>query len=358
VRRAAVALAALLLALPAAAQWQEVSSGWQEVQNGSSSLFGLTPGGVVLATGAGTVGTDAGLAYNTTGAVLSAGKVLVADGTAAAPSLAFASKPNTGIYQSASGTVSFRANGFTALDLYTTYSWFSNSLVIGDNAKMLYFGSGQDLALSRAAAATLQLGAANAAAPVAQTLTFQSTTSNDTAGALFTLKGSQGKGTGSGGAIAIQTGITGGSAATANNIQTRYYINAAPKTLTLGSATAFARVDFPASSTVGIAVGYSIQVTDTAVPPEFKANSGRYYITCYRKSTGNAVCGTVVESGDNGVFSVGNAVTDTMTGTGDADGVILSQNAAGGTGLTGTPVGTMTWDLHIHGSSTSTVTPQ
>jgi len=224
-------------------------------------------------------------------------------------------------------------------------TWGANELAIGSSANpidTIYLG-GQ-----------YHLTPATAGRDVA--VTVMGGNGTDKAGGKLSLRGGASTGTGAGGAVAIHTSpaaaVTG---STANGYSTRYYVNPSPKTLTLGSATAFARVDFPASSTVTIAIGYNIEITDTAAPPEFKGNGGRYYVTCYRKSTGNAVAGTVVETGDAGVNSVGGAMTDTMTVTGDANGVIISQNAAAGSGMTGTPVGVMTWDIHVHGKGAGIV---
>ncbi len=75
-----------------------------------------------------------------------------------------------------------------------------------------------DLLLTRKAAASLQLGAADAAAPVAQTLGVQSVVAGttNTAGANFTIAGSQGTGTGVGGNIVFRTAAAG-STGTAQN---------------------------------------------------------------------------------------------------------------------------------------------
>jgi hypothetical protein len=75
-----------------------------------------------------------------------------------------------------------------------------------------------DLFLTRKAAASLQLGAADAAAPVAQTIGPQSVVAgtSNTAGQNFTVRGSQGTGTGAGGSILFQT-APAGSAGTAQN---------------------------------------------------------------------------------------------------------------------------------------------
>jgi len=88
------------------------------------------------------------------------------------------------------------------------YSWASGTS-----------GSGtRDLFLGRRAAANLRLGAADAAAPVAQTLSVQSVSvgTSNASGALWSLDGSQGTGTGAGGSVRIRT-APAGSTGTAQN---------------------------------------------------------------------------------------------------------------------------------------------
>lgn len=78
--------------------------------------------------------------------------------------------------------------------------------------------SAADLFIGRRAAANLRLGAADAAAPVAQTLSVQSVVAGttNTAGANLTITGSQGTGTGTGGSIIFQV-APAGSTGTAQN---------------------------------------------------------------------------------------------------------------------------------------------
>lgn len=110
----------------------------------------------------------------------------------------------------------------------------SSSTAIIINGSLLGFSSGTsaDLLLGRNAAASLRLGAADAAAPVAQTLGVQSVVAGttNTAGANFTIKGSAGTGTGAGGSIIFQV-APAGSTGTAQN--------AFATALAIGTADAF-----------------------------------------------------------------------------------------------------------------------
>jgi len=81
--------------------------------------------------------------------------------------------------------------------------------------------------LSSPAAATLHLGAADAASPVAQTLGVQNVVggTSNTAGANFTIAASQGTGTGIGGSIIIQTAPAGTTGTSQNALATAMTIN-------------------------------------------------------------------------------------------------------------------------------------
>ncbi len=79
-----------------------------------------------------------------------------------------------------------------------------------------------DTLISRRAAANLRLGAADAASPVAQTLSVQSVVAGttNTAGTALTITGSQGTGTGAGGSIVFQVAPAGSSGTAQNALAT------------------------------------------------------------------------------------------------------------------------------------------
>jgi len=83
--------------------------------------------------------------------------------------------------------------------------------------------------LTRRGAANVQLGAADAAAPVAQTLSVQSVVAGttNTAGTNFTIAGSQGTGTGAGGSLIFQVAPAGSSGSAQNALATALTINSA-----------------------------------------------------------------------------------------------------------------------------------
>jgi hypothetical protein len=89
------------------------------------------------------------------------------------------------------------------------------------------FDIGGDVYLTRAAAASLRLGAADAAAPVAQTFGVQSVIAGttNTAGTNFTIKGSAGTGTGAGGSLIFQVAPAGSSGSAQNAFVNALTIN-------------------------------------------------------------------------------------------------------------------------------------
>ena len=177
-------------------------------------------------------GTYGGTPVAVTG-IVQANRVLVGNGTASQPALAIASDPTSGIYSDGAGSIyiSSQGSGF--------YKFGASFTLVGTSST---FGWA-DAQISRPAAATLQLGAANAASPVAQTLKFQDATgSNANAAATATIKGPAGTGTGTPGVIKIQTAQTGTSGTTAHTQADRLTIGETYVDTNIGTGTAVARV--------------------------------------------------------------------------------------------------------------------
>jgi hypothetical protein len=137
----------------------------------------------------------------------------------------------------------------------TSYVWVGSTTQLGFGSTGSAYSSLPDVILWRAAAASLQLGAADAASPVAQTLRVQSvsTGTSNTAGVDWTLQGSRGTGTGAGGKIIFQTapagstGSTQGTYTTALTIQSDQGVVAASYVKTLSTTVA----SLPSASTAG-----------------------------------------------------------------------------------------------------------
>ena len=132
-----------------------------------------------------------------------------------------------------------------------------------------------DLFITRKAAANLRFGAADAAAPVAQTLSVQSVVAGttNTAGANLTITGSQGTGTGAGGSIVFQVAPAGGSGVAQNALATAMTIDSA-KTVRLG--TGYTVATLPAAGTAG----RRTYVTDALAPIYLGALTGGGAVVC------------------------------------------------------------------------------
>lgn len=145
--------------------------------------------GTSLALGGATIGSNAlavtGLVFNTG----TANVVYYAVNNSATTGLGLAS--------SAAGTPAIYLGGSEIQQWDGTFSRLSTNLYLnGSSLTILFLG---DMILSRAAAASLQLGAANAASPVSQTLRTQGSragTDSNVGGGSFTIEPGLGTGTG------------------------------------------------------------------------------------------------------------------------------------------------------------------
>jgi len=119
-----------------------------------------------------------------------------------------------------------------------------------------YASNTPDLLITRKAAASLQLGAADAAAPVAQTIGPQSVVAgtSNTAGVNFTIRGSQGTGTGSGGNILFQTAPAGSSGTAQNALATQL-------TISSGAITSASGTDFVSNGNFQLPGTFQIRAT-------------------------------------------------------------------------------------------------
>ena len=115
----------------------------------------------------------------------------------------------------------------TSIGFTNSAATLANNIPLGWSSSGVWYGT-VDTFIRRAAAATLQLGDADAAAPVAQTFKVQSVVAgtSNTAGANFTIQGSQGTGTGAGGSIIFQVAPAGSSGTAQNAYVTAMGLNA------------------------------------------------------------------------------------------------------------------------------------
>lgn len=179
-----------------------------------------------------------------------------------------------------------------------------------------------DTILVRAAAASIQHGAADAAAPVAQTTRVQSVVAgtNNTAGANWTFIGSLSTGTGSPGNTIFQNGFTG-----VNSNSTVTISNASPAIITWASH--------------GLVPGQVIQFTTTGALPTGLSLATNYYVIA-----AGLTSGAFEVSATNGGAAVntssagsGTHTATTQVGQQNAASTILTLGPSGLTGSLTTP---------------------
>ena len=232
-----------------------------QIQYNSSGTFagasGLTTNGTELTIASGTKTADApvlnmsqtwnnaavtftGLKFNATDTASAVASLLLDIGTGGgtyvsrfsvtkAGALTFAGNlqvANNGVYIEGTAVGTVRVPGTAGYYGFTTNSASTSASTI-------------DTFISRRAAANLRLGAADAAAPVAQTLSVQSVVAGTTniAGANLTITGSQGTGTGAGGSIIFQVAPAGSSGSAQNALATALTISSNKNVTFTGSVT-------------------------------------------------------------------------------------------------------------------------
>lgn len=188
---------------------------------------------------------------------------------------------------------------------------------IGMNATdfpSIAFGAGnavRDTFLERIGPGSLRYGGPDAAAPVAQSISVQNVlagTSN-TAGAIFTISGSQGTGTGIGGSIIFQVAAAGGSGSTQNALAIALTIDSTKKATFTGAIQATAAA--LGGATIG---GNAFAVTGTSLFNSAVTMSAA--LTYGGVTLTNAVTGTgsMVLSSGSSIASL--TVTGALTATG------------------------------------------
>ena len=155
-----------------------------------------------------------------------------------------------------SATTFMRSDAAPALDQTIAPTWtgkntFNNAVTQLGSSSALQWST--DLILTRSAAATLQIGAADAAAPVAQTIIGQSVVAgtSNTAGANLTIGGSKGTGSAAGGSLVFQVAPAGSSGTTQNSLTAALTIASTKAVSAVGSITAQSGTAIPAGGTAG-----------------------------------------------------------------------------------------------------------
>ena len=210
-----------------------------DLQVSAGSICNVTPAGVLNLTGA---SSTFALVASTT--QFRAGSVLIGFNMSASTGVAFSSN-STG----ASPPAGADSAGLL-ISSGSRYGIASSTL-----------STAADTILTRKAAAGWQFGAADAAAPVAQTLSVQSVVAGttNTAGANATIAGSQGTGTGIGGNVDIQTATAGTTGSAQNALALTLSVR---QEGTVIAGRAFTVATLPAAGTQG----RRAWVTDATAP--------------------------------------------------------------------------------------------
>jgi hypothetical protein len=166
------------------------------------------------------------------------------------------------------------------LAIYSGFISMISGSVFGWSSSATDPSSTADLILGRNAAASLRLGAADAASPVAQTLGVQSVVAgtSNTAGAAFTIAGSKGTGTGVGGSINFQAAIAGSTGSTQNALVTYWRLDGTSGslvpvgTLTTGMTAGFINIPGAAGAASGT------PLSTTGFPMYYDSTNNKIYI--------------------------------------------------------------------------------
>jgi hypothetical protein len=302
-----------------------------------------------------------GITYTPAGGSFAGGTVtspiLFPNGSAAAPSVAGSSFTTTGLYWAAGPTLGFSTGGTSAFTINSSQqiAWTSGATLQNEpNIAGALFGSGVttvvdiglagtpmirmngttqfgwasgsasatvlDTILTRAAAATIQMGAADAAAPVAQTLKVQSVVAGtaDTTGVKTTIVPSLGTGLGHGSAYAIQRALVQATGTVQQSAGDAFLIcESRTLSTTTATLTTLATIALPTSNTAGGASAFfSVEAID-AVSPHVDddtqiMNFAFKNIAGTVTANASAAVGDI-QSGDLGTTTVGATATISTT---------------------------------------------
>jgi len=232
--------------------------------------------------------------------------ILLLDGTTAAPSLAFASEPGLGIYRGAQSTLDFTIPGMGSIGfmVVATGVVVGSGMSYGWNSTSTAHGS-PDLQLRRAAAATLQQGAADAASPVNQTLQAQGVAAgtSDTSGASYTFRPGIGRGSAVPAPLVLNRSIVTTTGSVAQGQQGAFIV-CGTKTLSTTSAQAQTVVTVTTTTLTsgGLTLFYNTSATSATAAD---ADTGQVNVSW------NNVSGTVAAT----MGTVINAVQSNSSGT-------------------------------------------
>ena len=206
--------------------------------------------------------------------------------------------------------------------------------------------------LTQKSAANIRQGAADAAAPVAQTSSVQNVVAGtvNTAGADRTYTGSQGTGTAKGGSLIAQTAPPGAAGSAQNALSIREYIYGGEKTLTESSETPILSIALGTSKYLG---GHLIVTTHADDGTDFQATTEHFTFAAVNKAGAVTTRIQAAPSSSTTAASTGTLTTAwTIGATGTQ--VEIKNNAV--SSLTQTTL-KCSYQLIMNGDGTNVVTP-
>lgn len=197
------------------------------------------------------------------------------------------------------------------------------NVVWSNNGTSITTGT-NDLFVGRNAAATLRIGAANAASPVAQTLTVQGARGGidtNVSGTVFNILGSLGTGNAVPGRVSIQGGALSASSGTTGQSALDRHIVGATKVVSNNTTTAITNVTVANNTVAAGVVHYAVEVSD-GTDIQIEVGTLHYKVT---NKAGTIANNTVDKSG-NQQSSTSGTLTVTFTLTA-ANPAVLQLNA-------------------------------
>lgn len=286
--------------------------------NGTSSQS--TFAGVFSNTSTGTSSTNYAIQATATG------------GTTNQPVAVIAANNNSAPYIGLGSSLSTSANAGLGIGTNNNLTLWYNGLhrvTVGSSFLALHvglafessYGAGVDWQLNRVAAASARFGAADAASPVAQTLSVQSGTGTNTAGATWTHQASLGTSQGAPGRHSFTAGaMIAASGSTQQTAVSRLELGAT-KVLTNNSATSLINATAASNTLAGGVLDYLVEVFD-GTDLQTEVGSVSYMVT----NKGGAFSGNTATKFGNAQNATSGTLTVTFAISG-ANPAVLSVNA-------------------------------
>ena len=219
--------------------------------------------------------------------------------------------------------------------------------IYGDTSIRL--GSSADLILQREAAATLQLGI-DSSSPITQTLKGPDGSGANIAGGSMVVNGGKSTGTGRGGAVSIQTSLSGTTGSSVNSSANRYYASAKPVALTEATATTVGNIAMGSSKYVGATVVVTVNARDAT---DFQCLTSTLNVNAVNKA--GTVTATITAVDGTAAASAGTLIA---TYTAVANGASVDIKCSATSSLTQTTLDAKWVITALNSDDVGTITPQ